>query len=56
MAILMDFWSFFGHKTNILRNCKLEIAENVQFEGNYRINRVSLKNIDILPSYGPKLP
>ena len=49
---LMHFWSWFGHKTNILRNFKLEIL----FDGTYRINQVSLKNIDTWPSYGPKWP
>ena len=53
----MNFWGFFGHKTDILRNFKLKIADNiVLFDGTYRKNQVLLQNIDIWASNGPKWP
>ena len=51
------FLKVFGHKTNILKNFKLQIAENIMLFGDTCwINQVSLKNIDIWPGYRPKLP
>ena len=54
MAALMDVWSFFGHRTDIFRNFKLEITE--KFDGTYQINQVSLKNFNIWPSNWSKWP
>ena len=39
-----------GH---ILYDIELKIAENMKFDSTYRINLVSLKTIDIWPSYVP---
>ena len=54
MANFVTFLRFIGHKMVILRDIALQIAENMQLGSKFRINLVSLENIDIWPSYGPK--
>ena len=46
---------FFGYKIHIFWDIELKLSDNMSFDSSNRINVVSLTNIEIWPSYGPKI-